>query len=92
MCEESSGLFGRVALTAVRLGECAVEAGVDGFFIAEEPVLLHCLGLDEIESVGEQLSRFAKGPAVELALDSLFGGGVEGDSHGMSIGRERVGG
>jgi hypothetical protein len=50
------------------------------------------LGLDQIEGVGEQLSRFAEGAAVELALDSLFGGGVEGDGHGMSIGRERGGG
>jgi len=50
------------------------------------------LGLDQIEGVGEQFSRFAEGAAVELALDSLFGGGVEGDDHGMSIGRERGGG
>jgi hypothetical protein len=50
------------------------------------------LGLDEIEGVGEQFNRFAKGPAVDLALDSLFGGGVEGDGHGMSIRRERGGG
>ena len=50
------------------------------------------LGLDEIEGVGEQLSRLAEGPAVELALDSLFDGGIEGDSHGMSIRRERGGG
>ncbi len=49
-------------------------------------------GLDEIEGVGEEFSRFAEGAAVELALDSLFGGGVEGDGHGRSIRRERGGG
>jgi hypothetical protein len=51
-----------------------------------------CFGLDEIEGVGEQFNRFAEGPAVDLALDSLFDGGVEGDGHGMSIRRERGGG
>jgi hypothetical protein len=51
-----------------------------------------CFGLDEIEGVSKQLSRFAEGPAVELALDSLFDGGVEGDGHGMSIRRVRSGG
>jgi len=51
-----------------------------------------CFGLDEIEGVGEQLGGFAEGTAVELALDSLFDGGIEGDSHGMSIRRERGGG
>ena len=89
--EEGAGLFGRVALAASGLGKGAVKAGVDGFFVAEKPVLLHCLSLDQIEGVGEQLSRFAEGPAVELTLNSLFGGAVEGDSHGMSTGPERGG-
>jgi hypothetical protein len=88
--EEGAGLLGRVALAASCLGEGAVQACVDGLFIAEKPVLMHCLSLDEIEGVGEQFGRFAEGPAVELALDALFGGGVEGDGHGMSINPWRV--
>jgi len=87
--EEGAGLLGRVALAASCLGEGAVQVGVDGFFVAEKPVLLSGLGLDEIEGMGEQLSRLAEGPAIELALDALFGGGVEGDGHGLSIRRER---
>jgi hypothetical protein len=50
------------------------------------------LGFDEIESVCEQLGWFAEGSAVELLLDSLFDGGIEGDGHGMSIRREWGGG
>ena len=87
--EEGAGLLGRMALAADCLGEGAVQAGVDGFFVAEEPVLMYCLSLDEVEGVGEQLGRFAEGPSVNLALDALFGGGVEGDGHGMSINRRR---
>ena len=90
--EEGAGLLGRMALAASCLGEGAVQAGVDGFFVAEKPVFLSALGLDEVEGVGEQLGRLAEGPSIELALDALFGGGVEGDGHGMSIRRARSGG
>ena len=92
LIEEGAGLFGRVAFAALGLGEGAVEIGVDGFLVAEEPVLLHCLGLYEIERVGEQLSGFAEGAAVELALDALFDGGVEGDCHIGSITRDQQSG
>jgi hypothetical protein len=74
--EEGTGFFGRVALAAGCLGEAFVEVSVDGFLVAEKPVFLHCFGLNEIEGMGEQFCRFAEGSAVELALDSLFDGGV----------------
>jgi hypothetical protein len=90
--EEGTGFFGRVALAAGCLGEGAVKVRVDGFFVAKKPVFLYCLGLDEIEGVGEQLGGFAEGSAVELLLDALFDGWIEGDSHRMSIRRESGGG
>ena len=85
--EEGAGFFERIAFAASHLVECFIEIGVDCFFVAGKPVLLHCLGLNEIEGVSEQLGRLAEGPAVKLALDSLFDGCVESDGHGMSIGR-----
>ena len=87
--EEGAGFFRRVAFAAGCLGEAFVEIGVDGFLVADKPVFLHCLCLDQVEGVGEQLGRLAEGPVVELALDSLFEVGVESDGHGMSIRRER---
>lgn len=76
----------RIPFAAGRLGEAFVEIGVDGFFVAEQPVFLGRLGLNQVESVREQIGRLAEGAAVELFLDSLLDGGVEGDSHGISIG------
>jgi len=80
-------LFG-VAFAAVSLGAALFNPG-DPCCAARVEFRL---GLNEIEGVGEQLGRFAEGSALDLALDSLFDGGVEGDGHGMSIRRERGGG
>lgn len=81
-------LFFGVAFATVGLGAALCETREQCSVARVE----FCFGLDEIEGVGEQLGGFAEGAAVELALDSLFGGGVEGDGHGTSIDRERSGG
>ena len=74
--DEGAGLFRRVAFAAGCVGEAFVEVYVDSFFVAEKPIILNCLGLDEIKGVREQFGRFAEGSAVELEFDSLFDGGV----------------
>ena len=77
-----------VALAAVGLGTALFKPGD----LCRAARVDFSLGLNQIEGVGEQLGRFAEGPALDLALDSLLDGVVEGDSHGMSIRRERGGG
>ena len=81
-------LFFGIAFAAVGLGAALFKTGDPCCAARVE----FCLGLNQIEGVGEQLGRLAESPAVKLALDSLFEVGVEGDGHGMSIGRERGGG
>lgn len=88
--EQGAGLFRRVAFAARRLAKSAIKVGVDGLAIALKPALLSGFRCDEIERVGEQLSRLAEGAAVELALDALFQSGVEGQDHEASIVRDRV--
>lgn len=58
---------------------------VDGFAIAEEPVLSCLLGFDEVEGVCDQLGGLGVTASGELALDALFGGGIEVERHGESI-------
>ena len=87
-CHAGAKRFFGVAFATVGLGAALCKTGEQCSVARVE----FCFGLDEIEGVGEQLGRFAEGTAVELALDSQFDGGVEGDGHGMSIRRERCGG
>jgi len=82
LLEEGAGLFRRVAFAASGLGEGAVETGVDGFLVAEEPVVL---GLQEVEGAVDELGGRGIGPAFELALDAVFGGGIEDEAHGVSL-------
>jgi hypothetical protein len=82
LVEEGAGLFRRVAFAARSLGKGAVEAGVDGFLVAEEPVVL---GLEEVEGAVDELGGRGIGATVELALDAVFGGGVEDEAHGVSV-------
>jgi hypothetical protein len=77
-----------VALAAVSLGAALFKPG-DPF---RATLVEFCLRLDKIEGVGEQFGWLAEGSAVELLLDPLFDGGIEGDGHGMSIRLERGGG
>lgn len=72
-----------VALAAVGLGAAFFETGDPG---RAAPVEV-CLGLNEVERMGEQLCRLTEISALELVPDALFHGVVESDSHGTSIGR-----
>jgi hypothetical protein len=74
--EHGATLLGRVALASGCLRRGTFEGFPDGFFVAQEPIFIWGFGFDQIEGVSEQLSRFAEGSAVELALDAFFDGGV----------------
>lgn len=57
----------------------------DGVPIAQEPVFL---GVEEVQGVVDEFGWLAVGPTRELALDALFGWGVEGEVHEGSISLE----
>lgn len=54
---------------------------MDGFFVAQEPVVHACFCLDEIERVCEEIGRIGIRAAVQLFPDALLDGGIERDGH-----------
>jgi hypothetical protein len=78
-------LFGGVGFATLGLGEAEVEVLVEGVAIAEEPVFCGGFGFEQIEGVGEEVGGFVEAAAVEFTLDAGFGGGVEGQAHGVGI-------
>jgi len=74
-------------LAAFGLGHALSESLVDGVLVAREPVLLR---FEQVEGAVDELSRLAVGAARDLSLDALFGGGIEGQAHGLSIARFAV--
>jgi hypothetical protein len=67
------------AFAAIDLGHALFEPLVEGGLADFEPFLL---GLEEVECLGDDLGGGGVVAAVELALDALFGCGIEGDRHG----------
>jgi len=83
--EESAGYLGRGGFTVLGLSEAFVEALVDCFLVAQQPILCCPFGFKEIERVGNEFSGLAKAATFEFALNAGFGGWIEGQAHGGSI-------
>jgi hypothetical protein len=80
--EDGAELGGGVALSGFGLGGGLFEALGDGCLVSLEPF---CLGFEEHEGAGDDLSRVAVVAEFDLALDALFGYGIEGEVHVGSI-------
>ena len=65
-------MLGSVDLAAFGLGHALFEALVDGCLIALEPF---CLGFEERDCAGDDLSRITVVAEFDLALDAVFGYG-----------------
>ena len=59
---------------------------------SQTPLEPFCLGFEEHEGAGDDLSRIAVMTEFDLALDALFGYGIEGEVHGESLSVELLGG
>jgi hypothetical protein len=80
--EDFQELVAGDALTTIDLGDAFLEPRVEGGLSDLKPFLL---GLEEVESLGDDLGGGGVVAALKFALDALFGCGIEGDRHGGSI-------
>jgi hypothetical protein len=75
VCQDAAGFLGGVGFATGGLRHALFEALIDGVLVLEEPVLL---GLEEGDGAGDDLGRLAVVAEIDLTLDALLGGGVEG--------------
>jgi len=80
--ENGASLFKRIAFTALFGRETFIEISINGLLVAQEPVFL-CLY--ELEGMGDKLGGIVVDTASQFTLETLFGGGIEGERHGGSI-------
>jgi hypothetical protein len=80
--EDGFGFFGGVTFPTLLGGEALVEGRIDRVAVVKKPVVF---SFEKVEGVVDDVGGSGVGAAVELALDTLFGGGIEGQAHGGSI-------
>ena len=83
--EDSAGYLGRGRFAVLGLSEAFVEALVDCFPVAQQPILCCFFGFEEIERVGDEVGGLAKTATLEFTLDAGSGGWIEGQALGGSI-------
>ncbi len=72
------------AFAPLNLGVALIEMLVDGLFVLQKPIFLI---FKERKSMSDDFGRLAVMATIDLTLNSLFRGGIEGQSHGESIAR-----
>jgi hypothetical protein len=69
-----------VGLAAVRLLKAGVEMLLEGLAVAVEPVFF---GLEEVQSVGDDLRGLTIVATIDLTLNPLLGDWIEIEGHGQ---------
>src|SRR6266702_1171119 len=80
--EQGADFFGSVDLASLGFCHAFGEPLVDRVLVAEQPSLLR---LKQVECAVDEFVRLAIRTASDLTLDTLLGGGIEGDAHEESI-------